>query len=80
MLSQKPDAFQPSSVIPQAPLWAAVAAGREPVTGRPAVDLVVGSGPKPSPRYGVNCPECGGWLVRTGGCFSCVTCGWGRCG
>ncbi len=79
MLSQKPDGFPPSSASSQAPLWVA-AGGQEPVTGRPAVEFVVGSEAQPFPRYGENCPECGGWLARAGGCFSCVTCGWGRCG
>ncbi|MCP4567921.1 MAG: hypothetical protein GY841_10115 [FCB group bacterium] len=27
-----------------------------------------------------NCPECGGYLVRMGYCFSCMMCGWGACG
>ena len=27
-----------------------------------------------------NCPECGGYLVRRGYCFSCINCGWGACG
>jgi len=26
------------------------------------------------------CPECGGRMVRTEGCFSCMVCGWGTCG
>ena len=26
------------------------------------------------------CPECGGNLVRTGGCIQCQSCGWSKCG
>ena len=26
------------------------------------------------------CPDCGGGMVRLGGCFSCLSCGFGSCG
>lgn len=26
------------------------------------------------------CPDCGGGMVRTGGCFTCMSCGFASCG
>jgi hypothetical protein len=34
----------------------------------------------PSPGVAGACPECGGRLIRSGICFSCLSCGWGGCG
>ena len=28
---------------------------------------------------GEKCPECGGTLIREGGCIHCKDCGWSRC-
>jgi ribonucleoside-diphosphate reductase alpha chain len=28
---------------------------------------------------GEKCPECGGTLIREGGCIHCKDCGWTRC-
>lgn len=26
------------------------------------------------------CPDCGGGMVKMGGCFTCYSCGYGSCG
>lgn len=34
---------------------------------------------KPTEVKGEVCPECGGTLVRDGGCLHCLDCGWSKC-
>jgi len=35
--------------------------------------------PLPNRSQGVLCPDCGGKLIRSGGCPFCPSCGWSRC-